>query len=197
MESERLTRAEREQEIRRLYRNISKRLESVKRQGFVPQESIENFARATEMINPHQIARSLHSMDERQILNLHRDLRYINSLKSSYVIGSKEYETFWQPIKEKIDPLSDSAKAKLWAMYDKIYNISPLYERFKYTIIASATEQLYSGVTDPEAFGAKIEELYNEIMRDGGFSMSDEEFTIKFNEKLYEFYSINDFFKES
>lgn len=197
MESERLTRAEREKEIRRLYRNISKRLESVKRQGFVPQESIENFARATEMIDPRQIARSLHSMDERQILNLHRDLRYINSLKSSYVIGSKEYETFWQPIKEKIDPLSDSVKEKLWAMYDKVYNISPLYERFKYTIIASATEQIYSGVTDSEAFGAKIEELYNEIMRDGGSSMSDEEFTIKFNEKLYEFYSINDFFKET
>ena len=197
MESERLTRVEREQEIRRLYRNISRRLESVKKQGFVPQESIENFARATEMINPHKIAQSLHSMDERQILNLHRDLRYINSLKSSYVIGSKEYETFWQPIKEKIDPLSDSAKSKLWAMYDKIYNISPLYERFKYTIISAATEQIYSGSTDPEAFGEKIEELYNEIMRDGGFSMSDEEFTIKFNEKLYEFYSINDFFKET
>lgn len=197
MESERLTRAEREQEIRRLYRNISRRLESVKKQSFVPQESIENFARATEMINPHKIAQSLHSMDDKQILNLHRDLRYINSLKSSYVIGSKEYETFWQPIKEKIDPLSENIKTKLWEMYDKVYNISPIYERFKYTIIASATEQVYEGKIDPEAFGKKIEELYNEIMGDGGYSMSDEEFNIKFNEKLYEFYSINDFFKET
>lgn len=197
MKSEILTRAEREQEIRRLYLNISRRLESVKKQGFVPQESIENFARATEMINPHKISQSLHSMDERQILNLHRDLRYINSLKSSYVIGSKEYETFWQPIKEKIDALSDSTKAKLWAMYDHIYRISPFYERFKYTIISAATVQTYSGNTDAEDFGVKIEKLYNEIMRDGGFSMSDEEFTIKFNEKLYELYSIDDFFKET
>lgn len=197
MKSEILTRAEREQEIRRLYRNISRRLESVKKQGFVPQEAIENFARATEMIEPHKIAQSLHSMDERQILNLHRDLRYINSLKSSYVIGSKEYEKFWQPIKEKIDALSDSTKSKLWAMYDHIYRIAPLYERFKYTIISAATVQTYSGNTDAEEFGAKIEKLYNEIMRDGGFSMSDEEFNIKFNEKLYELYSINDFFKET
>ena len=197
MKSEILTRTEREQEIRRLYRNISRRLESVKKQGFVPQESIENFARATEMINPHKLSQSLHSMDDKQILNLYRDLRYINSLKSSYVIGSKEYETFWQPIKEKIDALSDSTKAKLWAMYDHIYRISPFYERFKYTIISAATVQTYSGNTDAEDFGAKIEKLYNEIMRDGGFSMSDEEFTIKFNEKLYEFYSINDFFKET
>ena len=197
MKSELLTRAEREQEIRRLYRNISRRLESVKKQGFVPQESIENFARATEMINPHKISQSLHSMDDKQILNLHRDLRYINSLKSSYVIGSKEYETFWQPIKEKIDALSDSTKAKLWAMYDHIYRISPFYERFKYTIISAATVQTYSGNTDAEDFGVKIEKLYNEIMRDGGFSMSDEEFTIKFNEKIYELYSINDFFKET
>lgn len=197
MESERLTRTERENEIRRLYRNISRRLESVKKQDFVPQESIENFARVTEMINPHKISQSLHSMDDKQILNLHRDLRYINSLKSSYVTGSKEYETFWQPIKEKIDALSDSTKAKLWAMYDHIYRISPFYERFKYTIISAATVQTYSGNTDAEDFGVKIEKLYNEIMRDGGFSMSDEEFTIKFNEKLYEFYSIDDFFKET
>lgn len=196
MESKQLTREERIKEIKRLYNNISKRLKSVEAQGFGSREATENFKRATEKIDPHRLAKSIKDLDDKEVINLYRDLSYINSLKSSYTIGNKEYTEFWQPIKEKIEPLSDSTKSKLWEMYDKVYNISPLYERFKYAIIASATEQIYSGNTDPEAFGAKIEELYNEIMRDGGGSMSDEEFTIKFNEKLYEFYSINDFFKE-
>lgn len=196
MESKRLTKEEYIKEIKRLYRNISNRLKVVEAQGFGSREATENFKRATEKIDPHRLVKSIKALEDKEVVNLYRDLSYINSLKSSYIIGNKEYTEFWQPIKEKIELLSDSTKSKLWEMYDRIYNISPLYERFKYTIIATATEQAYSGNTDPEAFAEKIEELYNEIMQDGGYSMSDEEFTIKFNEKLYEFYSINDFFKE-
>lgn len=196
MESERLTRAEREQEIRRLYRNISKRLKSVERQGFAPREALENFNRATEKIDPHSVAHSLRALDDYEVTNLYRDLRYINSLKSSYVIGNKEYTEYWQPIKEKIDVLSTEQQKKLWKMYDKIYNISPIYERFKYNIISGSLVEMYWGNTDPEEFGHTIERLYNELMHENGEAMTDAEFTIKFNEKLSEFYNINDFFKE-
>ena len=169
-------------ESRKLINSLSKRISNIEVLGdSAPQYAVNNFRRLQETI-----PKSLDKLKGKELRNLYRDLRYINSLKSSTVKGAKEVQKTFEPIKEKLDVLSPQLKDKFWEIYEKFYDIAGgTAEHFKYELFDANIDFIYSG-NDTEKIVHDIIEEYNKSYKELGEFATDENVKILFSSKLNE-----------
>ena len=167
-------------EISRLRRNISKRLSNVEGLGdTAPQYAINRFRDLEK-----DIPKNLRTATESKLRTIYRDLRYINSLKSSTYKGAKNIQQTFEPIKEKLNALSPETRNKFWEMYGKLYErTSGTLENFKYQIFQTNIDYIYSG-TDVDTSVEEIIREYDKTLETLGEQPSDEEIKLLFTEKL-------------
>ena len=157
-------------ENRRLYRNISKRLEKVREQAFAPDTAIRHFENIRKTYGTN-----FTKLSKQELLNLYRDLSYINNLKSSTVSGATSSNTIrMDEAKQLIEPLSEATKEKFWEIYEKLYKESVLFENFKYDIISNAAILFIQG-EDPDEIERRIEELYTRFVKSNPQTTAEEQ----------------------
>lgn len=106
------TRQELIDEIRRVNRNVSRRLERIERTPNVTQFSLYKY-RELDLTD-------LHKKTTTQLRELYRDLTYISSLRSSSVKGARiAYEGYFKEIDPYVKNLSEREKKIFWAVFDK------------------------------------------------------------------------------
>lgn len=179
MKAANLTDKELRKEIRRLDKNLSRRIANIEGLGSsAPQYAINRYREATKDI------KSLSALSRKQLVTLHRDLRYINALKSSTVKGAKDVQTKFEPIRDKLSALSPDTRKKFWEIYGKLYeSTGGTMENFKYEIFATNIDYIYGGQDVDKAVMDIIEE-YDKTLEQLGGSAGDEEIKLLFTQKL-------------
>ena len=179
MKAANLTDKELRKEIRRLDRNLSRRIANIEGLGSsAPQYAINRYREATKDV------KSLSALSNKQLVTLHRDLRYIDALKSSTVKGAKDVAIKFEPIREALEALSPNMRDKFWEIYGKLYErTGNTMEGFKYEIFATNVDYIYGGQeVDKAVFD--IINAYDETREQLGGSARDEEIKLLFTQKL-------------
>lgn len=176
---------EKRKEIRKLITNLSKRVNRIEALGDkVPQYATKSFRSLQK-----KIPKRLTSLDDEELTKLHRNLRYINSLKTSTVKGAIKAQEEYEPIKAKIQALSPEKRREFNRIYNKLYEeTGNLTERFRYEVYGTAIDYVYGGVDIDEVY-AKVKEIFDEAYEEvqlGGFGGTDEALKISFTAKLDE-----------
>jgi len=156
---------ETKQEIRKLIRNIGRRVKNIEELGFIaPQYATQRFHELTDN------SKSLSDMTEKELNTLYRDLKYIDNLKSSTVKGAIDVGRNFEPIKQDLDTLSESTKKKFWEIYEKFYErTAGTAEAYKYIVFEQNIDEIFSGNTDVDDIVHKLIEAYDKsLMETGG-----------------------------
>lgn len=156
---------ETKQEIRKLIRNIGRRVKNIEELGFIaPQYATRKFHELTDN------RKSLSDMTEKELNTLYRDLKYVDNLKSSTVKGAIDVGRNFEPIKQDLDTLSESTKKKFWEIYEKFYErTAGTAEAYKYIIFEQNIDEIFSGNTDVDDIVNKLIEAYDKsLMETGG-----------------------------
>lgn len=165
-----------EQESRKLYRNLSRRIKAIQSQETpVADYAVKDFRELQE-----KYPRKLADMNDKQLREYYRDLRYISGLKTSTVKGALEAAKTFNPIVEKLRVFSPKTEDKFWKIYGKLFENNALLEKFKYEVFESIQTQLYGGL-DVDDIIQNIEEAYQEAQEEG--ANADEQ-SILFTSKL-------------
>lgn len=173
----RLSTAEKRKEIRRLQKNLSRRIKNIEGLGAsAPQYAVNKFREIEK-----NIPLKLTKLNASKIDDLYRDLKYVSSLKSSTVKGAKEVQEKFEPIHYKINALSEDKRKTFWEIYDKLYSaVGATLENFKYEVLEANVDLMYSG-KDDEAIINDIIESYKKSYEGGE---TDEDVRILFSEEL-------------
>lgn len=176
-----LNRSELQKESRRLLTNLSKRIARIEGLGSsAPQYAVNRFRDVEK-----ELPKRLSQLPEEDLRTLYRDLRYINSLKSSTVRGALDVQQKFEPIKAKLDALSPETRKKFWSIYGKLYErTSGTMENFKYELFEANIDYIYGGQDTDKAVQDIIEQYDNTLKQLGG-NASDEEVKVLFTSKLH------------
>lgn len=91
---------------------------------------------------------------DKMVKEIHRDLNYIDNLKSSTLEGAtKGAETFGRT-KETLSSLSQEKQKEFWDTFNKAYkDLAPaIIERFKYDVFDVITNEMLMGETQDDIF---------------------------------------------
>ena len=174
-----LTPDEMREEIYDLRRELRPRIREIRefsKVSRIPQYAVKDMARLETAMRKT----SVRDMDEKQLRNTLRDLRYIESLETSTLEGAIETQEKFEPFKEKLEKLPEHIQQKYWDIYDEFYHSvgkGMEAERFKYEVFQSELinlmEQLAPNFTysddkdykDPEVkrLSDLIEKAYREM----------------------------------
>lgn len=173
------SRSETIKEIRRINRNLSARLKRIEGDENLPQFAVEGY---NKFIKRHNL-NSLETMTDQQLTTILRDITYLNDLKSARVLGARYTAKIYLPIKEKLEALSPDQRKRAWKIYEKIQGGTGLIDRFKYEVVATATDYIYGGQGDDEAIEEVIREFQTVYERFGG-NIDNAKARVLFTEKL-------------
>lgn len=108
--------------------------------------------------------KSVKNMDKSELVTTLRDLKYIRGLKSSSVEGAKKTAKSFEPLKDKLESLSENMRDKFWEIYGKAYGqLKGNLESFKYEIFESDLIDVITSNTDTSELALKIEQIYRDI----------------------------------
>lgn len=168
------------QEIKRLIKNLSRRISNIEGLGSSAPQYAVNAYRELEKRIPNRLTQ----LSQKELTTLYRDLRYINSLKSSTVKGALFTQTKFEPIKAKLDALSPDTRKKFWEIYEKLYErTSGTMENFKYELFETNIDYIYGGQEVDKAVNDIIKEYDKSLKELGGYA-TDEEIKLLFTSKL-------------
>lgn len=175
-----LTPQEMRKESRRLIKNLSRRIARIEGLGnTAPQYAVQKYREIEK-----NIPKRLTQLSQKELNTLYRDLRYINSLKSSTAKGAMQTQAKFEPIKDKLQVLSEDKRKKFWEIYGKLYErTSGTMEKFKYELFETNIDYIYSGQDTDSAVEEIIEEYDKTLKELGGF-VTDEEIKVLFTSKL-------------
>lgn len=165
-----LNRADTIKEIRRINRNLSARLKRIRGDENLPKFAVEGYDKMLRRVANYKqkaideaIAEGKSAkeamLSDSQLTTILRDIRYINDLKSSRVLSAKYVAEVYTPIKTKLEALSPEQAKRAWKIYEKVQGEAALLDRFKYEIVATATDYIYGGQTDDDAIQDLISEF--------------------------------------
>lgn len=179
---QRYTRADLEKEVKRLYKNVSRRIERVRALEDAPTYAVKDFDEATK-----NFSGSTKGMTMKDLLDLERDLEYINDLKTSSVKGALKAKETFKPIADKLDTFSKTTKDKFWELYGKFMETLNIMDKYKYDVMDIVMDYTTAGVSVDEAVEEMQKKFDTIIEERGGFDNRAS--------KIY-FQSLKDLFKQ-
>lgn len=182
MKASTLSRKEQQKEVRRLVKNLSRRIARIENLNLSGSQYAINRYREIEKTLPKNLGKAT----DKQIQTLYRDLRYVDSLKTSTVRGAKQTMKVFEPIKNKLNTLSKSTQDKFWEAYGKLYENSSTMANFKYEIFDVLSDVMLQGV-DTEQLVLEIIDEYKDTLEQLGGEVTDEEIKVLFTDKLTSF----------
>ena len=161
---QRYTRADLEKEVKRLYKNVSRRIEKVRALEDVPTYAVKDFDEATK-----NFSGKTKGMTMKDLLDLERDLEYINDLKTSRVKGALKAKETFKPIADKLDTFSKSTKDKFWELYGKFMETVNIMDKYKYNVMDVVMDYTTAGISVDEAVKEMQKKFDTIIEERGGF----------------------------
>lgn len=167
-------------ESRRLIKNLSRRIARIEGLGAsAPQYAVTHYRELEK-----RIPSKLTQLSDKELQTLYRDLRYINSLKSSTVKGALQTQKTFEPIKENLETLSKDKQRAFWEIYGKVYErTSGTMENFKYVLFETNIDYILSG-QDVDTAVEEIIDEYNKSLEEMGSYGTDEDFKLLFTSRL-------------
>lgn len=170
MRFDNMTRRQAENEITRLYKNIDRRLQNVKKvniEGYDINKTgaITNF----EKFNDKYDMDKLKSYSDKDIHSMLRSLRYINNLKSSSVKGAKDIAKKGGEILNILEKVRNNKDNddKISSIVSKLEELSNgLTEYFKYDIINIVDREIKGGKDEREIL-ATLHDIFEESYERG------------------------------
>lgn len=166
-------------ESRLLYQKLNREARAIsKSKQPLLRDAYNRFQQLKEDIDYNQLS----NYSDLMVKNIYRDLKYIESLKSSTLEGAIEAAQTFGDTKRFLDSLSPQKREEFWGIYNRAYkNLRPdLIERFRYNIFGVLTNEMVLGQDSEEIF-AQIKEAFDEAYESG---KSEEEQGEIFAEKL-------------
>lgn len=100
-----------------------------------------------------------------RLKDLYRDLKYIDSLKSSTLQGALDVEQNFQPIKDKISVFSKDNQKKIWDIYRKFYaETHAQLGHYKYQLFDMIVDSAFLGMEE-DAVVEDLLSLYTEVRK--------------------------------
>lgn len=169
------------QEIRRLTRNIEKRVERIEKLGGenAIQDASEAF-RAYQKELPKDLRKVARTQD---LVRYYRRAMRLNELKTSNVKGAVDAMNTIGKVRQYIDSLSEEKRKKFWEAYHKFYEYSN-DESYKYEVMAEALADTMSG-DDVETIVSNIITKYEDAQIEASdYGGTDEAIRISFTKRL-------------
>ena len=160
----RYTRADLEKEVKRLYRNVSRRIEKVRALENAPTYAVKDFDEATKNYTGRTS-----KMPMQELLNLERDLEYIDNLKTSSVKGALKAKETFKPIADKLEKFSKDTQYQFWALYGKFMETLNVMDKYKYDVMDIVMDYTTAGVSVDEAMKEMQKKFDTIIEERGGF----------------------------
>lgn len=160
----RYTRADLEKEVKRLYKNVSRRIERVRALEDAPTYAVKDFDEATK-----NFSGSTKGMTMKDLLDLERDLEYINDLKTSSVKGALKAKETFKPIADKLDNFSKTTKDKFWELYGKFMETVNIMDKYKYNVMDIVMDYTTAGISVEKAIKEMQDKFDTIIEERGGF----------------------------
>lgn len=177
----RYTRADLEKEVKRLYRNVSRRIEKVRALENAPTYAVKDFDEATKNYTGRTSKMSM-----QELLNLERDLEYIDNLKTSSVKGALKAKETFKPIADKLEKFSKDAQYQFWALYGKFMETLNVMDKYKYDVMDIVMDYTTAGVSVDEAV-KEMQKKFDDIIEErGGFDSYASKMYFQSLKKLFE-----------
>ena len=186
MISSELTEEQLVKEIRRVNKNLSRRLTRIEKRGL----EVSTFAlnKYNDFKEKLPVGRELRKLDKKQLQSLYRDVKYISNLKSSTVKGALSTKNKFEPIRDRLNTLSKTQQEKFWEIYGKLYETNATMEKFKYEIFNESIDEVF-GATETDRIVQDIIDEYNETLKDLGSEADVEQIRKKlFTNKIDKMY---------
>lgn len=172
-------------DIRKIEQNLSRRVANIEKREDLPQFGAESFRKYQQRVkNKLGGKKSLTSLTEEQVRTIHRDVRYLNTLKSTSIKGAEQARDMYLPVKQKLETLSPDLRKKFWSIYEKVVERFGYMDMFKYELFESNIDYIYGGESDTDKAVAEIFELYDKTLKELGGNVTDEEIKVLFTSKL-------------
>ena len=161
-------RNELEKEIKRLVKNIKRRVSRViKKYGSTP--GTDRVAKSKSLNY------KVKGLNEKELRDKLRELKYIDSLKTTFMEGVKQYNQNFKGIKQFLDDNPDY-KDKFWELYNKLIEEKRIQNYYKYDVMDIIAESISYGVDDYEAVADTIDNiLANESNNSDEYEDDDDE----------------------
>lgn len=177
----RYTRADLEKEVKRLYRNVSRRIEKVRALENAPTYAVKDFDEATKNYTGRTSKMSM-----QELLNLERDLEYIDNLKTSSVKGALKAKETFKPIADKLEKFSKDTQYQFWALYGKFMETLNVMDKYKYDVMDVVMDYTTAGVSVDEAV-KEMQKKFDDIIEErGGFDSYASKMYFQSLKKLFE-----------
>ena len=177
MISSELTEEQLVKEIRRVNKNLSRRLTRIEKRGL--EASTFALNKYKDLKGRLPTGRELRKLDKKQLQSFYRDIKYISNLKSSTVKGALATKNKFEPIREQ---------EKFWEIYGKLYETNATMEKFKYEIFNESIDEVF-GATETDKIVQDIIDEYNETLKDLGSEADVEQIRKKlFTNKIDKMY---------
>ena len=165
-------------EIRKINKNLSRRLNRIEKRGLeVSAFAINQYKELKEKMPK---GKELRKLDKNELQSYYRDIKYINSLKTSTVKGALNTKNRFEPVQEKLNALSQDKRDKFWEIYGKLYSYNPYLEKFKYEIFDESIDEVYAG-EEPDKYVLELINEYDAIVKGLGSKVTDN----KIKKKLF------------
>lgn len=180
-----LSKSEMIKDIKRLEKNIRQRAENISKREDLPQFGVESFRNfETRLKNKLGDKRNLSSLSDKDIITIHRDVRYLNKLKSLNIKGAEKARDIYVPFKERISTLSPQSQDRVYEIYDKVLDRLETMEDFKYELYDYIVDYIYEGEFDNDKAVLKIFEKYDDTLKKLGRKATDGDIAVLFTSKL-------------
>lgn len=173
-------------DIRRIEKNLKQRVAHIEAHEDLPQFGAESFRKFEDRLHRKLDGKPLSSLTEEELRTLHRDIRYINDLKSTSIRGAEIARDKYIPIKERLEALSPELRDRFREAYNKLVDENKLLEQFKYDIMGVDIDMIYGGSQADDIY-YNIMELVDKTLEKLGSGYTDEEFKLLLTSELESF----------
>lgn len=182
-----MTDQELRQEIRRLTRNVERRVEKIEKlgEGNAIQDASKAFREYQKEL-PKDLRKVVRTQD---LVRYYRRITRLNELKTSNIKGAKSAMDTIGKVRKHLDTLSEEKRKKFWEAYHKFYEYSN-DKSYKYEVMAEVLNDTMYG-EDVEAIVENIIQKYTEAHIEAEeYGGTDEALRISFTKRLR---SLSDF----
>lgn len=155
-------------QVQRLLRNIKRRLLTISSKG-LESPATNKFI---SMVESGVIPLSTRNLSRMQLINSLRNLKYIQSLKTSYTKGARQWTNKIKPIFDRLVNNGITSKNDFFKLYNKLVEENALLEKYKYDVWDIIEKGIENGEPD-EVIRNKVMDLLNEIYNKEEVSMED------------------------
>lgn len=173
-------------DIRRIEKNLKQRVAHIEAHEDLPQFGAESFRKFEDRLHRKLDGKPLSSLTEEELRSLHRDIRYINDLKSTSIRGAEIARDKYLPIKERLEALSPELRDRFREAYNKLVGENKLLEQFKYDIMGVDIDMIYGGSQADDIYFT-IREVVDKTLEKLGSGYTDEEFKLLLTSELESF----------